>query len=273
MNINTRVTLNNGVKMPIFGLGVYQTKKGSETQNAVITALNYGYRLIDTARIYDNEEDVGIGIKESGVPRDEIFITTKLWNSDHGYDKALKAFEKSLRSLQIDYLDLYLIHWPQEKLRNETWKAFERLYEEKLVKAIGVSNYTISHLKELLSKCNVPPAVNQVEFHPFLYQKELLEYCKKNNIWLEAYSPIARGKKFSDKRLIELSEKYKKSPAQILLRWSLQHDVIVIPKSSHNERILENSKIFDFELSLEDMQLLDSFNENFRTCWDPTNVK
>ncbi len=273
MDITSKIELNNGLKMPIFGLGVYQTKKGKETIDSVKWALEAGYHLIDTAKIYNNEADVGIAVKECGIPREDIFITTKLWNSDHGYKKTLRAFEASLNRLQLEYLDLYLIHWPQEEVREDTWKAFEKLYNDKLVRAIGVSNYTIRHLEELLSNCNIIPAVNQVEFNPYLYQKDLMLYCQSKGIRLEAYSPIARGKKLKDARLITVSKKYNKSPAQILLRWALQRDITVIPKSAHKERIIENSAIFDFAISDEDMKLIDSFNENFRTCWDPTNVK
>jgi diketogulonate reductase-like aldo/keto reductase len=273
MDISIKFKLNNDISMPALGLGVYQTKRGEETINAVTWALELGYRHIDTAMIYHNEPEVGQGIVESGIPRDEVFITTKLWNSDHGFEKTLKAFDSSIKRLKVDYLDLYLIHWPQENIRKDTWKAFEKLYNDKLVKAIGVSNYTIEHLKGLLSYCEVVPAVNQVEFNTYLYQKELLEFCQSMGIRLEAYSPIARGEKLKDKKLIDMASKYKKTPAQILLRWSINHDVIVIPKSSHKERIKENSEIFDFNISEEDMKLLDSFNENFRTCWDPTNVR
>jgi len=273
MDIDKKIKLNNGVLMPQFGLGVYQAKQGDETVNSVLWALQAGYRHIDTAKIYGNESDVGLAVEQSGISRKEIFITTKLWNSDHGFDSTLRAFEGSLKRLRLDYLDLYLIHWPQENVRKDTWKAFEKLYAEKKVKAIGVSNYTIKHLQELISYCDVVPAVNQVEFNPFLYQKELLDFCESKGIRLEAYSPIARGEKLNDERLVMLAAKYDKTPAQIMLRWALQHDIIIIPKSSHKERIEENSAIFDFEISDDDMESMDTFNENFRTCWDPSNVK
>jgi diketogulonate reductase-like aldo/keto reductase len=273
MDIKTKVRLNNGVMMPILGLGVYQTKTGEETLNAVSWALSCGYRQIDTAQIYGNETEVGQAIANSGILRKEVFITTKLWNADHGYDKTLRAFESSLNRLKTDYLDLYLIHWPEGNFRKDTWKAFEKLYNDKLIKAIGVSNYTVRHLNELLSYCNVAPAVNQVEFNPYLYQKELLEFCESNSIKLEAYSPIARGEKLKDEKLKMLSSKYDKTPAQMMLRWEIQHGIIVIPKSAHKERIEENANIFDFEISDDDMESIDSFNENFRTCWDPSNVK
>ena len=272
MEITTKIKLNNGVMMPLIGLGVYQAKKGEETINSVLWALEAGYRHIDTAKIYGNEFEVGKAVKESGVNRSEIFLATKLWNSDHGYDNTLRAFESSLKSLQVDYIDLYLIHWPQEKLRNDSWRAMEKLYSEKAVKAIGVSNYTVKHLEELLKNCEVIPAVNQVEFNPFLYQKDLLKYCVSKGIKIEAYSPIARGEKLKDERLVMLSAKYDKTPAQIMLRWLIQHEILIIPKSAHKERIIENANIFNFEISEDDMEWIDMFNENFRTCWDPSNV-
>lgn len=257
--------------MPYLGLGVYKTL-GEETKRAIHWALERGYRLIDTAAMYGNEKEVGEAIRESFLPREEIFITTKLWNDDHGYEKALKAFEESLERLKCEYIDLYLIHFPVEGIRNETWKALEKIYQEGLCRAIGVSNYTIKHLEELLEFCNVLPAVNQVEFSPYLFQKELLAFCKSQKIQLEAYSPLTRGKKLNDLKLVEIAEKYHKTPAQILIRWALQHEIVVIPKSSHKERIYENADVFDFNISLEDMKLLDSFNENFRVCWNPENV-
>ena len=196
--IDSVVKLNNGIEMPFFGLGVYLINSGQETFQAVQHALNIGYRLIDTARMYDNEEDVGKAVRESSVPRSEIFVTTKLWNSDHGYDKAIRAFQRSLETLQLDYIDLYLIHWPVEGLRRDTWLALETVLEEGKCRAIGVSNYTIFHLQDLLGKARIVPAVNQVEFSPFLYQKELLNFCREQGIQMEAYSPLTRGKKFKD---------------------------------------------------------------------------
>jgi len=257
--------------MPLFGLGTYQAH-GREVEQAVRNALDEGYRLIDTAAMYGNEDEVGKAIRESGIARDDIFVTTKLWNSDHGYENTLKAFENSLSNLDIDYIDLFLIHWPVEGLRADTWRAFEELYAGERLKAIGVSNYLIRHLKDLHDIAQVPPAVNQVEFSPFLYQKELLEYCRENDIWLEAYSPLTKGRKLDDPELASIAEKYDKSVAQILIRWSLQHDIITIPKSSHPERIQENARVFDFELSDEDMSTMDSMNEDFHTAWNPSSV-
>lgn len=272
ISIDTKVKLNNGVQMPIFGLGTYQTRSGKETQAAVLYALEAGYRLIDTARIYRNEKDVGDAFRKSGIPREEVFITTKLWNSDHGYDTAIAACEKSLKSLALSYIDLYLIHWPVEGLRNETWRAMERLQKEGKCRAVGVSNYMIWHLEELLNRSSTIPAVNQVEFSPYLYQKDLLEFCRSHNIQLEAYSPLTKGQKLSDPKLVAIASRYSKSPAQILIRWVLQHGAIVILKSSKKERIFENADVFDFTISPEDKSVLDSFNENLRTSWDPSTA-
>jgi len=273
MRIDTRIKLNNGVEIPIFGLGTFQTRSGRETHDAVLYTLQAGYRLIDTAAAYGNEEDVGEAVRKSGIAREEIFITTKLWNTDHGYDRALKAFEKSLNRLGLSYVDLYLIHWPEGGLRNESWRALEKLLSEGKCRAIGVSNYTTQHLKELLKNSSTVPAVNQVEFHPYLYQKELLEFCNLHKIQLEAYSPLTKGRKLNDPKLLKIAQKYSRTSAQILIRWVLQKGVVVIPKSSRKERIEENARVFDFEISDEDMKALDSFNQDYRTSWDPTDVQ
>lgn len=272
IKIDTIVKLNNGVEMPIFGLGTFQMRSGRETQQAVLAALEAGYRLIDTAQMYGNEEDVGIALKKSGILREEVFITTKLWNSEHGYQKALNACEESLEKLGLPYIDLYLIHWPVHGLRNETWRAMETLLEKGKCRAIGVSNYMIRHLEELLGNSETVPSVNQVEFSPYLYLKDLLEYCRSHKIQLEAYSSLTKGHKLNDPKLAAVAKKYSKTPAQVLIRWVLQKDVVVIPKSSHKGRILENADVFDFEISPEDMKLLDSFNQNIRTNWDPTTI-
>ena len=272
MRIDTRTKLNNGIEIPIFGLGTFQTRSGKETRDAVLYALQSGYRLIDTAAAYGNEEDVGEAARKSGIPREEIFITTKLWNTDHGYERALAAFERSLKKLGLSYVDLYLIHWPEGGLRNETWKALEKLLKDSKCRAIGVSNYTIRHLNELLKNSSTVPAVNQVEFHPYLYQKELLKFCNSNKIQLEAYSPLTKGRKLNDPELLKIARKYSKTSAQILIRWVLQKGVVAIPKSSRKERIEENARVFDFEISDEDMKALDSFNQDYRTSWNPTDV-
>lgn len=273
INLSTKVRLNNGVEMPILGLGTWQLNNGKETEEAVLCALKTGYRLIDTAHIYGNEESVGRAIKKSGVPREEIFITTKLWNSDHGYKAAIAACEISLQRLGLSYVDLYLIHWPVTNLRNETWKAMETLLEEGKCRAIGVSNYTIQHLEELLNGSPIIPAVNQVEFNPYLYQKGLLEFCCSHGIQLEAYSPLTQGLKLGDPQLISMARKYHKSAAQILVRWVLQRGVVAIPKSSKEENIRHNADVFDFTISAEDMRVLDSFNEDLRIGWDPSTVE
>jgi diketogulonate reductase-like aldo/keto reductase len=264
--------LNNGVVIPRLGLGVYQSPPGQVTQKAVEYALKIGYRHIDTARIYNNESDVGAALRKSGVKREEVFITTKLWNSDHGYESALRACDASLKRLGLKYLDLYLIHWPVPELRNESWTALTKLLKDGKVRSIGVSNYTIQHLTELLGDAEVTPMVNQVEFSPFLYQKQLLDYCEQKKIQLEAYSPLTQGAKLNHPKVQQIAKKHDKTPAQVLLRWSLQHNLVTIPKSVHEERIKENSLVFDYTLTPDDMRVLDALDENFRNSWDPTNM-
>ena len=270
--IQSRIRLNNGVEIPRLGLGVYQSPPGRITQRVVRYALKIGYRHIDTAYIYGNETDVGKALQESGVQREEVFITTKVWNTrDVGYDSVLQACEESLRRLGLTYIDLYLIHWPVQGIGNNTieiWKAMVNLLREAKARAIGVSNFAIDDLKQILNDSDVVPAVNQVEFHPFLYQKDLLSFCKKNGTQLEAYSPLTRGKRLNHPTIMNIAKKYdNKTPAQILIRWSLQHNLVVIPKSVHEERILENCQVFDFELEDEDMKHLDSLNENLQTVF------
>ena len=268
MDIKTAIKLNNGSKIPILGLGTWELT-GKNAEQSVLWALEAGYRHIDTASIYGNEKEVGSAIKKSKVPRKEIFVTTKLWNSDHKNPE--KALESSLQKLGLDYVDLYLIHWPA-KQRNETWKKLEQFLKDGKCKSIGVSNFTIKHLTELMKTAKIVPAVNQVEFSPFLYQKELLEFCKSKGISLEAYSPLTRGRKLGDLELAAVATKNKKSPAQIILRWALQKDIVVIPKSKSKERIVENTDIFDFKISEEDMKALDELNEDYRTCWNPDEI-
>ena len=264
--------LNNGVMIPRLGLGVYQSPPGQTTQRAVEYALKTGYRHIDTARIYNNESDVGTALHKSGVKREDVFITTKLWNSDHGYESALRACDQSLKRLGLKYLDLYLIHWPVPEIRNESWQALVQLLKDGKCRSIGVSNYTIQHLTELFDKSEIGPMVNQVEFSPFLYQKQLLEYCEQNKIQLEAYSPLTQGQRLNHPEIQQIAKKHNKTPAQVLIRWSLQHNLVTIPKSVREERIKENSQVFDYNLTNEDMRILDSLNENFRNSWDPTNA-
>lgn len=252
--------LSNGVKMPSVGLGTYKSGNEDETVKAVKCAIETGYRLIDTAYFYGTEKGVGEGIKASGIDRSEIFLVTKLWNDDHGYEKTMKAFEKSLENLGVDYIDLYLIHWPN-KLNAETWRAFEELYNQGKVKAIGVCNFKIGHLEELKKTAKIMPMVNQIEMHPLSSKDDMLDYCRKNNIEVMAWSPIVRGKLFTNELMESLTAKYKKTIAEIIIRWHVQRGVIPIPKSSNEGRIKENFDVFDFSLSEEDMKAIDSLNE------------
>lgn len=268
-HISDCTTLNNGVRMPWLGLGVYKAEEGEEVERAVQAALEIGYKSIDTAAFYDNETGVGNAVRDSGIPREELFITTKVWNDDHGYDDTLYAFEGSLEKLGFTYVDLYLIHWPVTGKYKETWKALERIYDEKLARAIGVSNFQVHHLQDLMAGANVKPAVNQVEFHPRLTQNELRQFCKSEQIQLEAWSPLTRGRIFNHPTIQELAEKYQKTPAQLLLRWDLQHEVVTIPKSVHPHRIQENADIFDFELTSDDIKRIDGLNANERYGPDP----
>ena len=266
-SLDSRAVLNSEVEIPRLGLGVYQSPPGKTTENAVRYALTIGYRLIDTAQLYGNELDVGRAVRKSEVSRDEVFITTKVWNSDQGYESTLQAFDKSLKRLDLSYLDLYLIHWPVPGMSEETWKAMVRLLQEQKTRAIGVSNYDIGDLSDLMQSADVVPSVDQVEFHPFLYQERLLRFCEKKRIQMEAYSPLTRGTQINHPTITTVANKYGKTPAQVLIRWSLQHGVVVIPKSIHEKRILENSKVFDFVLEPEDMKLLNLLNENLRTVF------
>lgn len=254
------VILSNGIKMPSVGFGTYKSGNDEETAKAIINALEVGYRMIDTASFYGNEVGIGQGIKESKVDRKEIFLVTKLWNDNHGYEKTIEAFNKSISNLQVDYIDLYLIHWPN-KLNAETWRSFEYLYETGKVKSIGVCNFKVNHLEELKKSAKIMPMVNQVEVHPFSTKDETLNYCKSNNIQVVGWSPISRGRVFGNDLMISLSEKYKKTIAQIVLRWHMQRGVIPIPKSSNEARIKENLGLFDFEISNEDMKSIDLLNE------------
>ena len=265
------IKFKNGVEIPVLGFGTYKMENGSETFDSVSYALEVGYRHIDTAKIYENEESVGEAIKNSSIKREDIFVTTKVWNTDRGYDNTLRAFEESMKKLKLDYLDLYLIHWPKD-LNAETWKALEKLYNEKRVRAVGVSNFNKHHLEELFKTCEVFPMINQIELHPELTQKSLYEFCNSKDIVIEAWSPLIRGKILSIDLLKELSKSYNKTIAQIVLRWNVQLGIVTIPKSSNKDRIKENFDIFDFELSKEDMEKISSLNKNFRTGPDPDNI-
>ncbi|MBV9869002.1 MAG: aldo/keto reductase [Abitibacteriaceae bacterium] len=266
------ITLNNGVTIPQIGLGVFQTPEGAEVQEAVRAALETGYRLIDTAAIYGNEEGVGKAVKASGLPREEIFITTKLWNANHAYEAALPAFEESLKKLDCGYIDLYLIHWPlpMEGKYTEAWRALEKLYNDKRVRAIGISNFKPPHMEELLKGAEVVPTVNQIELHPMLQQKETCDYCAEHDIEIESYSPLMRaGEALEHPTITQLAQQHGKTPAQVILRWHIQSGFIVIPKSVRAERIRENFEIFDFELSDSEMQAIEGMDAGRRIGADP----
>ncbi|WP_226645018.1 aldo/keto reductase [Mesobacillus subterraneus] len=270
-NLQDTTTLHNGVKMPWFGLGVFKVQEGSEVVESVKAALKNGYKSIDTAAVYGNEEGVGQAIKEAGVPREELFITTKVWNADQGYETTLQAFETSMDKLGLDYLDLYLIHWPVAGKYKETWKALEKLYKDGRVRAIGVSNFHVHHLKDLMADAEIKPMVNQVEYHPHLAQTEILQFCKAEGIQMEAWSPLKQGELLSEPTIVEIAEKHGKSPAQVILRWDLQNEVVTIPKSIKEHRIIQNADIFDFELTAEDMGVLNGLNKDERIGPDPDN--
>jgi diketogulonate reductase-like aldo/keto reductase len=264
---STTVQLNDGQKIPQVGLGVWQS--GGGTKRAVLAALEAGYRHIDTAAVYGNEAQVGAAIAESGVPREQVFVTSKLWNNDHGYDKALQAYEASLNRLKLDYLDLYLIHWPVAGLRLDSWRALEQLSADKRVRSIGVSNFLAVHLNELTKVAKVLPAVNQLELTPFLQRSETVARCRELGITLQAYSPLTRGQRLDHAVVVELARSLGRSPAQVLLRWGIQQGFVVLPKSVHAPRIAENAALFDFELDAAAMQRLDALEEHLVTGWDP----
>ncbi|WP_242785067.1 aldo/keto reductase [Bacillus cereus] len=269
MHIPT-TTLHNGVKMPMIGLGVYKAKEGDEVKQAVKTALEVGYRSIDTATVYENESGVGEAIRESGIPREDLFITTKVWNDDQGYEETLEAFEKSLKKLQMDYVDLYLIHWPVRGKYVDTYRALEKLYEEGKVRAIGVSNFHKHHLELLLQNCKVKPMVNQVELHPMLTQFELRNYCQDEQIQMEAWSPLMRGGEVFQHPIIQaIANKYEKTPAQVILRWDIQSGIVTIPKSVTPSRIKENFTIFDFALTEEEIRQINTLNRDLHVGTNP----
>jgi methylglyoxal/glyoxal reductase len=270
-NIQGAVKLKNGVPMPYFGLGVFQVHDGEEVKQAVQYSLSVGYRHIDTGSFYGNEYGVGRAVRESGVPREDIFVTSKVWNSDQGYTNTLRAFDASMKLLGFEYLDLYLVHWSVKRKYIDTWKALEQLYTEGRVRSIGVSNFFRHHLEDLSAHCNVVPMVNQMEFHPRLVQQDLIDFCNSHSIQYEAWSPLMQGKIFNIKDLQILAEKYKKDVAQLVLRWSLQKGVVTIPKSIHRERINSNAQIFDFEITSKDMQAIDRLDKNERVGPDPDN--
>ncbi len=266
------VQLKNSVKVPIVGLGVFLSKDGTETENAVTWSLENGYNHIDTAMIYQNEVSVGKGISSSGIDRNTIFLTTKLWNEDIRQGRGKKAFEESINKLGVDYVDLYLLHWPVEG-RLDAWKVLEELYEEKKVKAIGVSNFQTHHLEELFNVASIKPMVNQIESHPYFTNQNLIDFCKKNEIAVQAWSPLGGegAPLLSDSIINDLARKYNKTAAQIIIRWNIQRDVIVLPKSVNKDRIISNIQVFDFEISSDDMNAISALNQNKRVGPDPDN--
>ncbi|MFC7686803.1 aldo/keto reductase [Ureibacillus sp. GCM10028918] len=266
-------TLANGVSMPYLGLGVYKMTNPDETIQAIAKALEFGYRAVDTAALYYNEEEVGEAIRASGLSREELFITTKVWNADQGYDNTLRAFETSLKKLDLEYVDLYLTHWPVEEKFVDTYRAIERLYEQKLIRVPGVSNHHAHHLEKILSKANILPMVNQIELHPYLSQGELRAFCKENDIAVTAWSPLGRGGILQDETITKIAEEIGKTTAQVILRWHYQQDILSIPKSVTPSRIEENAQIFDFELSTQQISELNQLNRNQRFGKNPDNFK
>jgi diketogulonate reductase-like aldo/keto reductase len=264
-------TLNNGIEMPLLGLGVYDMY-GDEAVNAVKTAIDIGYRMIDTAEMYSNEQQIGKAIKESDIARADLFVTTKVNNTSQGYENTLRAFDKSLELLDLEYVDLYLIHWPIKGKRKETWKAIEKIYASGRAKSIGTGNYLLPFLKELEEYAEIVPAVNQIEFSPYLTMKDELGYCQLKDIQLQAYTPLSRGKKFDDPKLLALGKKYGKTPAQMILRWAVQQEISSIPKSANTNRLTENFNIFNFQIDEGDISLMNKFDERLRLIDDPMEM-
>lgn len=268
-HLQDKVTLNNGIKIPGFGLGVFKVEAGATTYDTVRTALKLGYRLIDTAAIYGNEEAVGKAIHDSGIPREEIFVTSKVWNDDQGYEETLAAFDTTMEKLGLEYLDLYLIHWPITGKFKDTWRALEEIYRDGKVRSIGVSNFHVHHLEELLKDAEVKPVLNQIEYHPHLTQEDVLQFCKENAIQMQSWSPLKRGEIITEPVIKEIADKHDKTPAQIVLRWNLQNGVITIPKSVKEHRMQENADIFNFELTEDEMEKLNDLNKNERIGSNP----
>lgn len=267
-----KISLSNSVSIEQLGFGTFKIVDQQEANNAIMTALNDGYRSFDTAQLYNNEKILGEAFANSGVARQDLFLTTKVSNLNQGYELTLKSVEQSLKDLQTDYLDLFLVHWPLKNYFFDTWKALEKIYETKMARAIGVCNFHQSHFELLKTKANIKPMINQIEIHPYLVQKELIEYLNKEQIAIEAWSPLARGRVVDEPLLINIGRKYQKSASQVTLRWHVQKDLIVIPKSVNPKRIAENRQIFDFELTADEMLQIDSLNENFRTGPNPDDV-
>lgn len=271
-SLQDTIKLNNGVEMPAMGLGVFQVENDT-TAEIVKNAIELGYRSIDTAAIYGNEAGVGEGIKlalaSTGLNREDLFITSKVWNAGLNYEETISAYEESLEKLGLDYLDLYLIHWPGQNKFAESWTALEDLYQEGKIRAIGVCNFNISHLQDLLKTARVTPVINQVEFHPRLQQRSLRAFCKEHNIQLEAWAPLMQGGLLEDTTIAKIAEKYGKSNSQVILRWDIQNEVITIPKSVRKERMAQNADIFDFSLTDEEMQIINAMNLDKRVGPDP----
>jgi diketogulonate reductase-like aldo/keto reductase len=272
LTIESRIKLNDGMTMPLFGLGVWRLESGKETRDAVSYALELGYKHIDTASMYNNEEDVGVAIQESSLPREKLFITTKVNSSELGYDSTLEACERSLKKLKLTYIDLFLIHKPVEGYRQNTWKALEKLKHESICRSIGVSNFSPKHLNEIFKICEFIPAVNQIEMNPFLAQKNISEFCRSKNIHITGYCPLARTEKSNDPTLVNVANECGKTWAQVMVRWGLQKQLTTIPKSANSERIRENSDVFNFELNEKQMQRLDDLDEGFRLRPDPNQL-
>ncbi|CAN5711997.1 aldo/keto reductase [soil metagenome] len=268
MSIPT-IALRSGAQLPQVGLGVWQSPQGAPTRNAVSAALKAGYRHVDTARVYRNEADVGAAVRESGIPRGDVFVTTKLWNEDQGYDSALHAFDQSLERLGLEYIDLYLVHWPVEGKRKDSWRALEKLHADGKARSIGVSNFLVPHLQELLGYAKTAPHANQIELSPFLQRRETTALCSAHGIAIEAYSPLTRGQRLNHPVVTQIAKELAKSPAQVLLRWGIQHGFVVLPKSVNAARIAENAALFDFALSAAQLTKLDACEENLATGWDP----
>lgn len=273
LTTNSTKQLHNGVEMPRFGLGVYKMTDKEAAVEAMITAIREGYKAIDTATIYDNEAEVGEAVRNSGVKREDLFITSKVWNTDQGYDETLRAFEASLKRLDFDYLDLYLTHWAIEGKYVDTYRAIQRLYDEKLVRSIGVSNHQEHHLEKIMATANTKPMINQIEVHPQLTQVPLRNYCDSNDIAVTSWSPLARGRLLEDPVLVEIAKQHNKSIAQVIIRWHLQNDLVVIPKSVTPSRIQENAQVFDFALTQEEMVMIDGLNQDWRSGTHPDDIK
>lgn len=275
LQLHHTTKLHNGTLMPWLGIGVFKVEEGAGLVEALKTAVKHGYRSIDTAAVYQNEQSVGAGIREAlaetGLKREDLFVTSKVWNADLGYESTLAAYEASLERLGLDYLDLYLIHWPVAGKYKEAWRALEKLYKDGRVKAIGVSNFQVHHLEDLMKDAEIKPMVNQVEFHPRLTQQELRSFCGQLGIQLEAWSPLMQGQLLDDPVLRAIADNHGKSVAQVIIRWDLQHGVVTIPKSITPHRIAENASVFDFELSADEMSRIDGLNRNERVGPDPDN--